>query len=76
MFIRDEPFLGLIKGNDTPLQYTCLENPMHGQRSLVGCRPWGREESDTTERLYLLSYLMSRNKLWNVFLDEFVEMWR
>ena len=23
----------------------------HGQRSLVGCRPWGREESDTTERL-------------------------
>ena len=21
------------------------------QRSLVGCRPWGREESDTTERL-------------------------
>ena len=23
----------------------------HGQRSLVGCSPWGREESDTTERL-------------------------
>ena len=23
----------------------------HGWRSLVGCRPWGREESDTTERL-------------------------
>ena len=23
----------------------------HGQRSLVGCCPWGREESDTTERL-------------------------
>ena len=22
-----------------------------GQRSLVGCSPWGREESDTTERL-------------------------
>ena len=22
----------------------------HGQRSLVGCSPWGREESDTTER--------------------------
>ena len=30
MFIRDEPFLGLIKGNDTPLQYSCLENPMDG----------------------------------------------
>ena len=22
-----------------------------GRRSLVGCSPWGREESDTTERL-------------------------
>ena len=26
---------------------------IHGQRSLVGCSPWGREESDTTERLHL-----------------------
>ena len=24
------------------------------QRSLVGCSPWGREESDTTERLHFL----------------------
>ena len=24
----------------------------HGWRSLVGCRPWCREESDTTERLH------------------------
>src|SRR5574341_493320 len=24
---------------------------IHRRRSLVGCRPWGREESDTTERL-------------------------
>ena len=24
----------------------------HGQRSRVGCSPWGREESDTTERLH------------------------
>ena len=24
----------------------------HGLRSLVGCSPWGREESDTTERLH------------------------
>ena len=23
----------------------------HGQRSLVGCSPWGRQESDMTERL-------------------------
>ena len=24
----------------------------HGQRSLVGCRPWGRKESDMTEQLH------------------------
>ena len=24
----------------------------HGWRSLVGCSPWGRKESDTTERLH------------------------
>ena len=28
-----------------------LPGESHGQRSLVGCSPWGREESDTTERL-------------------------
>ena len=25
---------------------------IHGQRSLVGCSPWGRQESGTTERLH------------------------
>ena len=29
-----------------------LPGKSHGQRSLVGCRPWGRKESDTTERLH------------------------
>ena len=28
-----------------------LPGKSHGQRSLVGCGPWGLEESDTTERL-------------------------
>ena len=49
---------GLISGSGrfaegehgNPLQYSCLENP-HGQRSLVGCSPWGRTESDTLKRL-------------------------
>ena len=26
-----------------------LPEKSHGWRSLVGCSPWGREESDTTE---------------------------
>ena len=37
---------------------------IHGQRSLVGCSPWGRQESDTTERLpfhFSLSYIGEGN---------------
>ena len=37
--------IGEESGN--PLQCSCLENPRDG--SLVGCRLWGRTESDTTE---------------------------
>ena len=29
-----------------------LPGKSHGQRSLVSCSPWGREVSDTTERLH------------------------
>ena len=29
-----------------------LPGQSHGQRSLVGCSPWSREKSDTTERLH------------------------
>ena len=38
------------EGDGTPLQYSCLENRLDG-RSLVGCSPWGRQESDMTEQL-------------------------
>ena len=37
---------------------------IHGQRSLVGCSPWGRKESDMTERLHFhfsLSFTGERN---------------
>ena len=30
------------EGNGTPLQYSCLENPMDGGACLVGCSPWVR----------------------------------
>ena len=29
-----------------------LPGNSHGRRSLVGCSPWGREESDTSKRLH------------------------
>ena len=39
------------EGNGNPLQYSCLENPMDGG-ACAGYCPWGRKESDTTERLH------------------------
>ena len=38
------------KWQSTPV---LLPGESHGQRSLVGCSPWGREESDTTERVHV-----------------------
>ena len=47
-----DPWVGKIPWRRAwyPLQYSCLENP-HGQRSLEGCSPWGRTESDMPEQL-------------------------
>ena len=47
------------EGNSNPLQRrrrwhptpVLLPGKSHGWQSLVGCSPWGREESDATERL-------------------------
>ena len=41
------------EGHGNSLQYSCLENS-HGQKSLVGCSPWGHKKSGTTERLTYL----------------------
>ena len=38
------------KEHPTPV---LLPGESHGRRSLVGCGPWGRQESDTTERLHV-----------------------
>ena len=38
------------EGNGTPLQYSCLENPMD-QGSLVGYSSWGLKELDSTEAI-------------------------
>ena len=45
-------------GGEDPLEKECHPTPVllpgksHGRRSLVGYSPWGRKESDTTERLH------------------------
>ena len=44
----------LVQGGGRKWQPTpvLLPGKPHGWRSLVGYTPWGREESDTTERLH------------------------
>ena len=49
--LRFDPWVGKIpwrrrKRHPTPV---FLPGKSHGQRSLVGCSPWGHKESDTTE---------------------------
>ena len=50
---RFNPWVGKIpwrrQWHPTPV---LLPGNSHGRRSLVGCSPWGREESDTTELLH------------------------
>ena len=41
----------LCRGRQWQPTLVLLPGNSHGWRSLVGCSPWGREESDTTERL-------------------------
>ena len=43
------------EGNVNPLQYSCLENSMDRETSLVGYSPWDCKELDTTEQLHFTS---------------------
>ena len=52
------PLLCLVPSPASPRRRQWQATPVllprksHGRRSLVGCSPWGLEESDTTERLH------------------------
>ena len=66
-----DPWVGKIpwrrKWQPTPV---FLPGKSHGQRSLAGCSPWGRKESDTTEWLHFHFHfrenVTKRNK-WTIF---------
>ena len=45
-------FLALLRRRQWYPTPVLLPGKSHGRRSLVGFSPWGREESDTTERLH------------------------
>ena len=46
-------------GRQWPPTPVLLPGKSHGQRSLVGCSPWGRKELDTTERLHFFHFSLS-----------------
>ena len=58
IFKREVNFDNLWWGNDTSRRRQWHPTPVllpgksHGQRSLVGCSPWGCKELDMTERLH------------------------
>ena len=58
--------MGSVLGREDPLEEEMASHSReffpgesHGQRSLVGYRPWGHKELDTTERLTLSLSLRS-----------------
>ena len=48
-----DPWVGKIPGKGNGQLLVVLPGKFHGQRSVAGHSPWGRKESDTTERLHL-----------------------
>ena len=66
------PWFGKIpwkrKWQPTPV---LLPRKSHGGRSLVGYSPWGCKESDTTERLHFLFFLIIVNES-KTFHDRFI----
>ena len=57
-------------GHGYPFQYSFLENP-RGQSSLVGCSPWGRKESDTSEQLSTVCAHMRARTHTHIFFFRF-----
>ena len=51
------------EGNGNPFQYS--PGKSHGRRSLIGYSPWGRKESDTTERLHFQNHCRWWLQPWN-----------
>ena len=62
------------EGNGNPLQYSCLENPVGGWKSLVNYSPWGPKESDMAERLHFHFQTPNLGK-WAVCSDTIALPW-
>ena len=60
------------KWQPTPVR---LPRKFHRWRSLVGYSPWGRKESDMTERLHFLSFFLSFTSMVRAPLQGHSESW-
>ena len=49
---REDPLEKEMSTHSSTLAWKIQENPMENPRSVVGYSPWGRKESDMTERLH------------------------
>ena len=58
--------LGIGNWQPTPV---ILPVKFHGQRSLVGCSPWGRKELDTTG--HARTHLRSKTRLYYLLIQQF-----
>ena len=59
--VQKQQFFGAQQWHPTPV---LLPGKPHGQRSLVGCSPWSRQKSDTTEQLLSLFTFMHWRRKW------------
>ena len=65
---KDTRDVGLIPGsgrspgarNDNPFQYSCLKKNLWTEEPGAGYCPWGRKESDMTERLHFTLFMTTR----------------
>ena len=67
---KDSPFLFILDSRQQQPTPVLLPGESHGRRSLVGCRLWGRTESDMTEATQQQHYQPI------VQLDEPLLLWR
>ena len=70
---RFNPWVGKIpwrrKWQPTPV---LLPGKSHGQRSLVGCSPWGRKELGTTEQLHSFTPTSLLIKIGTITINTFL----
>jgi len=73
---RSDTWIGKIpwrrKRQPTPV---FLPGESHGQRSLVGCSPWGCKESDATEQRTLHDYQLKKAHLYFELIDFLTTAW-